>query len=286
MKTQKTRTPESRYVYQNDIKSHYADWGGTGQTVLLVHGNMRTSRSFDAVSRVLNGDSHVLAMDLIGHGNSTWTPSGYKFSDRSKDVDNFVTEKKLNGICAVGHSLGGAAVTMCAADNPKPFDKLVLLEPMMEVKKNTSEKSSGRTERPRRTYEDLNELREVLQNHKVTRRWTPEVIEDVVQYETYTNDQGRVDIKWSPETLSFREKKDDHLNLEPILKQLSIPILFVISEDGKSEFEKVFELEKDLDNVQCIVMSDTGHNMYMERPDALAKIVSDFVNSHELPRRV
>ena len=49
---------------------------------------------------------------------------------------------------------------------------------------------------------------------------------------------------------------------------------------------KVTGLEKDLDNVQCIVMSDTGHNMYMERPDTLAKIVSDFVNSHELPRRV
>ena len=69
--------------------------------MLLVHGNMRTSRSFDAVSRVLNGDSHVLAMDLIGHGNSTWTPSGYKFSDRSKDEDNFVTENEDQIIAAI-----------------------------------------------------------------------------------------------------------------------------------------------------------------------------------------
>ena len=56
--------------------------------------------------------------------------------------------------------------------------------------------------------------------------------------------------------------------------------------DFLSVARKASGLEKDLDNVQCIVMSDTGHNMYMERPDALAKIVSDFVNSHELPRRV
>jgi len=34
------------------------------------------------------------------------------------------------------------------------------------------------------------------------------------------------------------------------------------------------------------VISDTGHNMYMERPDTVAKAVRDFANSLKLPKTV
>lgn len=285
MKNQQEQ-PTSKYIETGSIKSHYADWGGTGQSVLLVHGNMRTSRSFDAVARGLRDTSNVLAMDLIGHGNSTWTDSGYKFSDRTDDVNNFIVNKDLRGLCAVGHSLGGAAVAMSAMNAPERFDQLVLLEPMMEVNKASLEKNASRPQRPRRTYKNLEELRELLQTHKVTKNWTHEVIEDVVAHETFLNHENRIDIKWSPATLSSPEKLTDELDLEPALRQISIPTLIVVSENGEDEFEMAFSLGKELDHIQTIVMSDTGHNMYMERPEALAKIVSDFINSLPLPNTI
>ena len=286
MNNKNTQLPKSRYLHHGGMRSHYADWEGTGQTVLLVHGNMRTSRSFDAVARSLNQSSHVLALDLIGHGDSTWIEEGYTFADRATDVQNFMAQKELDKVCAVGHSLGGVAIAMCAMSNPENFDKIILLEPMMEVKENPVKGGISRSNRPRRTYADLDELREVLQTHKVTKKWTPEVIEDVVQHETFFNEQNRVDIKWSPATLSSPEKRTDYLNLEPILRQISIPTLMVVSENGTKEFEKAFTLEKELDNLQTLVMSDTGHNMYMERPDTVARVVRDFANSLALPKTV
>ena len=175
---------------------------------------------------------------------------------------------------------------MSALNNPEYFDKIILLEPMMKITEDSVKKGLARSNRKRRTYEDLDELREVLRTHRVTKKWTPEVIEDVVLHETFINDQNRVDIKWTPETLLSSEKRTDYLNLEPILRQIPLPILMVISENGTNEFEKAFALEKELDNLQTIVISDTGHNMYMERPNTIAKVVNDFANSVELPKTI
>ena len=222
----------------------------------------------------------------MGHGNSTWLERGYTFAHRAEDVHNFMTHTQLLKICGVGHSLGGVAVAMSALNNPEYFDKIILLEPMMKITEDSVKKGLARSNRKRRTYEDLDELREVLRTHRVTKKWTPEVIEDVVLHETFINDQNRVDIKWTPETLLSSEKRTDYLNLEPILRQIPLPILMVISENGTNEFEKAFALEKELDNLQTIVISDTGHNMYMERPNTIAKVVNDFANSVELPKTI
>ena len=93
--------PKSRFIQNKSSHTHYIDWQGKGPTTVLIHGDMRTSRSFDQVAKKLSSDNHVLAMDLLGHGNSSWTESGYRFADRSADIGNFVTKTDLNEITAV-----------------------------------------------------------------------------------------------------------------------------------------------------------------------------------------
>ena len=66
--------PTSHCVNVEGIHLRYVDWGGDGPTMLLFHGDMRTSRSWDAVSRRLKDDYRVIALDARGHGDSDWTP--------------------------------------------------------------------------------------------------------------------------------------------------------------------------------------------------------------------
>ena len=278
--------PISKYLVHNGMKSHYIDWSGTGPTALLVHGGMRTSRSFDAMARVLSETAHVLALDLIGHGDSTWNEKGYSWKHRSEDVHNFITHGNLNKISAIGHSMGGVAIAMCAEKNPEKFEKLILMEPVMKATADSQEMMAARFDKPRRTYKNLEELKEFLQNHPVTKNWTSEVIEDVVQYETFINHDNRVDIKWSPATNSRPERESDHMDLKPVLENITVPMLLVVGGSRTSEFEEAFSLAKKLTNLETVVIADTGHNMYMERPQAVAEVSKAFLQSQKVPKIV
>ena len=281
--TNEKKLPVSKYISNNGLKSHYADWEGAGPTTLLVHGNMRTSRSFDAVSRNLSADHHVIAMDLIGHGNSTWAKQGYKLQDRCEDIGNFVNKNNLNNIFAVGHSMGAVGLAMLVANDDSRFDKLVLLEPMMEIQSRFHRPESERTPRHRRTWNDHTELYKLLKKHKLTRKWRPEVIKDVVEFETYLDKNGRVDMKWEPATLSWSEREDEYMDLVATLRKISIPILFVVGETQKHEFERAFELEKTMSNLETLIVSGAGHNMYMERPKAVSEAIRIFGHTDPLP---
>ena len=42
---------KSRSLDMEGRRFHFMDWGRGEETILLIHGDMRTSRSFDALSR-------------------------------------------------------------------------------------------------------------------------------------------------------------------------------------------------------------------------------------------
>ena len=107
------------------------DWGDNGPLLLLLHGDMRTSRSWDAVARELASWFHVIALDARGHGDSDWTRRGYSMSDRVEDLAAFCEYVGLRGALAAGHSTGGVVVALCAERLPAAFSRLVLMEPLL-----------------------------------------------------------------------------------------------------------------------------------------------------------
>jgi pimeloyl-ACP methyl ester carboxylesterase len=93
-------------------------------------------------------------------------------------------------------------------------------------------------------------------------------------------------MKWSPATLAWDERENDYLDLEPSLRAISIPILFVVGGNRIDGFRKAFEFENALPNLQTVIISDAGHNMYMERPEAVADVIRKFRNSSPIPEKV
>ena len=99
--------------------------------MLMLHGDMRTARSWDAVARDLCRRFHILSLDARGHGDSEWTERGYRFDNRVEDLKAFCEHVGLSNMIAVGHSTGGVIMTKLADSHPGFFNRLVLLEPMV-----------------------------------------------------------------------------------------------------------------------------------------------------------
>ncbi|XP_034935956.1 probable serine hydrolase, partial [Chelonus insularis] len=90
-------------------------WGSTDvQPIIAVHGWQDNAASFDPLAATLPKDISLLAIDLPGHGHSSWLPNGLMYNTliyiqalhRIKDYYG------LDQFGLIGHSLGGV-ITFC-----------------------------------------------------------------------------------------------------------------------------------------------------------------------------
>ncbi len=265
----------------------YAVWGGaSAPAILLLHGDMRTSRSWDAVARRLTSQFRVIAPDMRGHGDSDWTPRGYTFADRVQDLAHFCDALALRQIYAAAHSTGGVVATLCAQQRPDLFARLALLEPMVIVDERFHKMVAGRENAPRTTWRSRQELHQYLRAHPAAKTWTDEVTRDVAAHEAYRREDGLYDMKWSPHTFNWQERDGDHADLRPIFPSLGIPILFIRSSRHAPSIRDLNAAPSGISNLRPLTLADTGHNMYMERPAAVARALSEFAADIPLPAAI
>ena len=122
--------PQSRYFQSQGLKLHFTDWGNAAAPpLLLVHGGLDHSRSWDHLAQALAADFHVVAPDLRGHGDSGWaTGSSYSLADHVYDLTSLVKSEGFDKVAVVGHSMGGMVSLTYAGAFPERVSKLVVLD--------------------------------------------------------------------------------------------------------------------------------------------------------------
>ena len=273
--------PSSHTVHVQGINLHYVDWGAppgadAAPTLFLLHGDMRTSRSWDAVARHMRDRYHVVALDSRGHGDSDWPDSGYTFAQRVDDLEAFSDAIGMRNAVAVAHSTGGVVATLLSDRRPDIFSRLVLLEPMVVVTESFQRMVSGRSERPRRAWADRREMYDYLKAHRMTGKWRDDVIRDVVEHESYELPDGRLDMKWAIASMRWSEREGDYLDIRPTLRTLGKPILFIISDSRADSFRHLRPIAEETPDFDLLTIPDSAHNMYMDQPAAVAEAVARF----------
>jgi pimeloyl-ACP methyl ester carboxylesterase len=87
------------------------DFGGAGQTVLLVHGVTASTRYWAPVlPGLLDAGHHVVSVDQRGHGRSGLSIDGFSPEALGDDVATVLGQLDLRDVVVVGHSMGGISV--------------------------------------------------------------------------------------------------------------------------------------------------------------------------------
>ena len=106
---------------------NWKDYGGSGDTIVLIHGLGGSIANWEAIGPKLTTTSRVVALDLPGFGLSA-PGADWRLETHAKAVRAFIAEVAGHATL-LGNSLGGLLAEMVAAETPEVVDNLVLVSP-------------------------------------------------------------------------------------------------------------------------------------------------------------
>lgn len=129
-----TNGPTTRrgYVDTSAGQMHYRE-AGDGAPLLLIHQALRSSLEFRLVLPLLGESRRVIAVDLMGYGDSDQPGSAYMVATHADRVAEFVDGMALGPIALGGHHTGANVALEVAARYPDKVTALVLSGPAVVV---------------------------------------------------------------------------------------------------------------------------------------------------------
>ncbi|AWN47730.1 alpha/beta hydrolase [Methylobacterium terrae] len=124
---------------------------------VLLHANGFNARTYRSLLAPLS-DLRVLAYDHRGHGLSTLPaePEGRTdWSDVTQDLIALLDRLDTRPLVLIGHSMGGTASLLAAAERPERVRRLVLLDPVIQPPARRGEGHAGLAEGALRRRSDF-----------------------------------------------------------------------------------------------------------------------------------
>jgi len=118
---------EDRFSDVSGIKLHYL-FAGMGDPVILLHGYAQNSRMWRPLMVELAKTHTVVAPDLRGFGQSSKSDGGYDKKTMAQDVHAIATTLGYRRVQVVGHDIGLMVAYAYAAQYPTEVERIVLMD--------------------------------------------------------------------------------------------------------------------------------------------------------------
>jgi non-heme chloroperoxidase len=120
---------EVRFVtVEPGVRLEVLDWGGTGETLVLLTGLGDNAHVFDQFAHQFNDRSHVIGITRRGFGRSSQPAYGYDLDTRARDDIAVLDKLNIRDAVFVGHSVAGTELNKLGAVYPDRVKKLVYLD--------------------------------------------------------------------------------------------------------------------------------------------------------------
>jgi len=248
------------------------DWGDESAPALVcLHGVTSHGRHFAELAERLADRFHVIALDLRGHGASSWEPP-WNLEQHVADVLEAVPQER----CAwLGHSYGGRIAFEAAAAAPERVDRLVLLDPAIRIPPDIGLAAAENARRDR-SYVSFAEGIDRRYEESVLSTAPRELVEEELRVHLLEDDQGRWRYRYCQSTVvvAYGEMTRE----PPPFEQVRIPTLVVLGDTSYLPYDHLLGAHRGaLGDLLEVAVIPAGHTVLWDALDQTAAAVERFL---------
>ena len=292
------RQSEASFHEIRDLRYHVRRWPHSGAPkVVLLHGWMDVSASFQFLVDELRGEWDVYATDWRGYGLTDWAKADcYWFPDYIADLDFILQEiDAREPVNLVGHSLGGNVASLYAGIRPGRVARLVNLEgfglPLTRPEQAPGRYSLWldelRERRQLRPYANFAELESRLRAGNP--RLTAERATFLARHWGREGEDGSVVLRGDPAHKIVNPQLYRYEEAVACWREVTAPVLWV--EGAQSETMKrmkvapahVAERRAAFRNLRFASVPEAGHMLHHDQPEAVARLIEEFLGDQQDP---
>jgi haloalkane dehalogenase len=281
---------ESKYAEVLGSRMHYVE-NGSGDPILLLHGNPTSSYLWRNVIPHLSGLGRCVAPDLIGMGKSDKPDIGYRFVDHARYLDGFIEALGLTNITFVIHDWGGALGFYWARRNPDKVKGIAFMEtitrPLTWDEWPEAAKRAFQGFRTPDVGEDL-----ILKRNMFVEQVLPSAVmrkmsdEEMAYYRApYETRESRLPtLQWPREIPIEGEPADVHEIVAENAKWMcesDVPKLLCWAEPGAIMAAVVRWCEENVRNLKSVNVGGGIHFIPEDQPDAIGEAVGEWMKETE-----
>jgi pimeloyl-ACP methyl ester carboxylesterase len=112
------------------------------QNLILLHGALGSSKSFDALIPSLSHDFNLIVPDLNWHGSRANADAGFTMNDLVNDLEAIFKKHKIQSANVFGFSMGGYVALTLAQKRPDYFSSIMTLGTKLDWKPEQAERET------------------------------------------------------------------------------------------------------------------------------------------------
>jgi len=249
---------------------------GSGPTVVFHQGFSLTQQIWGPLLERLGTDYRSITFAPRGHGDSDAPKSGYSVNQLAADLAELLAALDLSDVTLVGHSMGGAASLIAAANQATdgPISRLVLLGPS----------APGFVQRQGQPYgippEIFSELRRGMDaDFAANARGSADIFFHQTDPE-YARHIFEATLAMRQDVASALFADLGSLNLESKLPEVAVPVLALWGEHDNLADPRWADWfrEKNYPHWQVDTLAHSGHGSMVDEPAEVARRIREFVD--------
>lgn len=253
----------------------YLEWGDASfPPMVLLHGLTGHAHTWDHMAPALAERFHVLALDQRGHGDSGHA-GAYGTADFVDDIEAFATHVGLRQFVLMGLSMGGHNAMAYAAAYPQRVSRLIIIDIPPKMDRAHTPNWPVISKLADTGHAGFDTFEQALE---AARAGNPTAPGENLRYRTEWNltktANGKLLLKWDAKAPATWAPDD----LWPLLPSITVPTLLV--RGGKTLVlprETAQRMIASLPDAELIEVTDSGHSVPTDRPEALQEIVLDWL---------
>ena len=285
--------PTENYLDIPDGRIHYLDWGGSGIQAHFLHANGFCAGTYSPFIRYLLADLHIIASDVRGHGGTDLPEIKriHHWDIFADDLKILIEQTMTPPVVGMGHSLGAVTTYIAAANYPRLFSGIILLDPpilprrliwLIMVMKwlglagNIPLAKTAR--RRRKIFQGKKEaLKRFASGRGIFKSWSREFVEAYLECGLLEMDSEKAILKCDPE-LEAQIFESIPLNVWWYANKIECPVLAIRGEQSDTfRMDAGERLSHAIADCELATIAGAGHFLPMGKPQECARIIVDFI---------